>query len=51
MYFLELKMALFKYFKRIDPKKGENIDAVLPKIDDPLSNVMPKSPCKHGVHE
>ena len=36
-------MALLKYFKRIEPKKSEKIDAVLPKTDSPLSTLMPTS--------
>ena len=36
-------MALLKYFKRIEPKKSEKIDEVLPKTDGPLSTLMPTS--------
>ena len=36
-------MALFKYFKRVEPRKSEKIDGVLPKSDGPLVNVMPAS--------
>ena len=32
--------GLLKYFKRIEPKKSEKIDAVLPKTDGPLSTLM-----------
>ena len=35
--------GLLKYFKRIEPKKSEKIDAVLPKTDGPLSTLMPTS--------
>ena len=38
-----LKMALLKYFKRVDVKKSTKIDIVLPKPDGPLSSVMPSS--------
>ena len=31
-------MALLRYFKRIEPKKGKTIDTVLPKIDNSLVN-------------
>ena len=36
-------MALLKYFKRLEPKKSEIIDTVLPKNDGPLANLMPNS--------
>ena len=35
--------GLLKYFKQIEPKKSEKIDAVLPKTDGPLSTLMPTS--------
>jgi len=38
-----LKMALLKYFKRVEPKKSEKIDAILPKVDGPLLKLMPMS--------
>ena len=34
---------LLKYFKRIEPKKSQKIDVVLPKTDGPLSTLMPTS--------
>ena len=34
---------LLKYFERIESKKSEKIDAVLPKTDGPLSTLMPTS--------
>ena len=36
-------MALSKYFKRIDSKKPEKVEAVLPKTDGPLATLMPVS--------
>ena len=36
-------MALLKYFKRINTKKPEKIDEILPKPDGPLSTMMPMS--------
>ena len=36
-------MALLKYFKRIDSKKREKVEAVLPKVDGPLATQMPVS--------
>ena len=36
-------MALLKYFKRIDSKKPEKVEAVLPKMDGPLATLMPVS--------
>ena len=36
-------MALLKYFKQIEPKKSEKIDAILPKTDGLLSILMPTS--------
>ena len=36
-------MALLKYFKRIDSKKPEKVEAVLPKTDGPLATLMPVS--------
>ncbi len=41
--FLGFKMALLKYFKRVDAKKPIKIDNVLLKPDGPLSSVMPMS--------
>ena len=38
-----LKMALLKYFKRIEPSKEERIQSVLPKSDGPLVHLMPSS--------
>jgi len=37
------KMALLKYFKRIEPSKEERIQSVLPKPDGPLARLMPSS--------
>ena len=34
-------MALLKYFKRVDSKKPEKVEAVLPKVDGPLTTLMP----------
>ena len=36
-------MALLKYFKYIEPSKGEQIQSVLPKPDCPLEHLMPNS--------
>jgi len=36
-------MALLKYFKRVEPKKNEKMDTVLPKVDGPLAKLMPMS--------
>ena len=36
-------MALLKYFKRIDAKKHEKIEALLPKVDGHLATLMPMS--------
>ena len=36
-------MALLKYFKRVDSKKPEKVEAVLPKVDRPLATLMPMS--------
>ena len=35
--------GLLKYFKQIEPKKSEKIDAVLPKTDGPLLTLMQTS--------
>ena len=43
-YFLgSFKMALLKYFKRVDAKKPTKIGIVLPNPDGPMSSVMPSS--------
>ena len=34
---------LLKYFNKLNQKKSETTDAVLPEIDGPLVNVMPSS--------
>ena len=36
-------MTLLKYFKRVDSKKPEKVEAVLPKVDGPLATLMPVS--------
>ena len=38
-----MDMVLLKYFKRIDFKKPEKVEAVLPKMDGPLATLMPVS--------
>ena len=34
---------LLRYFKRIEPKKSEKIDAILPETDNPLATLIPTS--------
>ena len=53
LQFLEItKMArLLKYIKRIEPKKSEKIDAVLPKTDGPLSTLMPTLLCIQAANQ
>ena len=36
-----MKMALLKYFKRIEPSKEERIQSILPKPDGPCVCQMP----------
>ena len=36
-------MALLKYFKRVEAKRTEKVDSILPKSDGPLATLMPSS--------
>jgi len=36
-------MALLKYFKRVETKRTEKVDSILPKNDGPLATLMPSS--------